>query len=57
MTTSPSPIDLSAIRRMDAHVVHPWESFDKPNAIFLATLSSTKETFCDTYPIFILLFE
>ena len=32
MTTSPSPIDLPAIRRMDAHVVHPWESFDKPNA-------------------------
>ena len=23
MTTSPSPIDLPAIRRMDAHVVHP----------------------------------
>ena len=32
MTTSTSPIDLSAVQRMDAHVVHPWESFDKPNA-------------------------
>ena len=24
-------MDLSAVRRMDAHVVHPWESFDIPN--------------------------
>ncbi len=23
--------DLPAIRRMDTHVVHPWESFDQPN--------------------------
>ena len=27
----PHPMDLSAVRRMDAHVVHPWESFDIPN--------------------------
>ena len=25
------PMDLSSVRRMDAHVVHPWESFDIPN--------------------------
>ncbi|HCK76308.1 MAG TPA: aminotransferase [Gammaproteobacteria bacterium] len=24
-------MDLSTVRRMDAHVVHPWESFDIPN--------------------------
>tara|TARA_Y100001934_G_scaffold251203_1_gene314177 strand:- start:5838 stop:7214 length:1377 start_codon:yes stop_codon:yes gene_type:complete len=24
-------MDLSAVRRMDAQVVHPWESFDNPN--------------------------
>ena len=23
--------DLSTIREMDEHVVHPWESFDRPN--------------------------
>ncbi|MBD84122.1 MAG: aspartate aminotransferase family protein [Acidiferrobacteraceae bacterium] len=30
--STPRPMDLSAVRRMDAHVVHPWESFDIPNA-------------------------
>jgi len=25
------PTDLSTIREMDEHVVHPWESFDRPN--------------------------
>ena len=25
------PADLSAVREMDEHVVHPWESFDRPN--------------------------
>ncbi|MED5249095.1 MAG: aminotransferase class III-fold pyridoxal phosphate-dependent enzyme, partial [Pseudomonadota bacterium] len=29
--STPRPMDLSAVRRMDAHVVHPWESFDIPN--------------------------
>ena len=30
MSTTNS-MDLSAVRRMDAQVVHPWESFDNPN--------------------------
>jgi len=25
-------VDLAALREMDTHVVHPWESFDKPNS-------------------------
>ncbi len=25
-------VDLAALRKMDSHVVHPWESFDKPNS-------------------------
>ena len=30
--SQPRIFDLDVLRKMDTHVVHPWESFDKPNA-------------------------